>query len=88
MLEMPTSSNETLARDIISAQTANGFRIVVIGLLCVNIGPRMIHSLIHRRGGLGFFVPSLIPFLLVFLVAAQGRGAHSRAEIALNLRNP
>jgi exosortase C (VPDSG-CTERM-specific) len=43
----------------------NGFRILVIGLLCVNIGPQMIHSLIHRRGGPVFFVLSLIPFLLV-----------------------
>ena len=43
----------------------NGFRILVIGLLCVNIGPQMIHSLIHRRGGPVFFVLSLIPLLLV-----------------------
>ena len=43
----------------------NGFRILVIGLLCVNIGPQMIHSLIHRRGGPLFFVLSLIPFFLV-----------------------
>ena len=42
----------------------NGFRIVVIGLLCVNLGPQMIHSAIHRRGGPLFFVLSLIPFLL------------------------
>src|SRR6266550_2956654 len=37
----------------------NGFRILVIGLLCVNMGPQMIHSLIHRRGGPLFFVLSL-----------------------------
>jgi exosortase C (VPDSG-CTERM-specific) len=43
----------------------NGFRILVIALLCVNIGPQMIHSLIHRRGGPLFFALSLIPFLLV-----------------------
>jgi exosortase C (VPDSG-CTERM-specific) len=43
----------------------NGFRIAVIGLLCVNAGPQMIHSLIHRRGGPVFFVLSLIPFLLL-----------------------
>ena len=43
----------------------NGFRILVIGLLCVNVGPQMIHSLIHRRGGPVFFALSLIPFLLV-----------------------
>jgi exosortase C (VPDSG-CTERM-specific) len=43
----------------------NGFRILVIGLLCVNIGPQMIHSIIHRRGGPLFFVLSLIPLFLV-----------------------
>jgi exosortase C (VPDSG-CTERM-specific) len=43
----------------------NGFRILVIGLLCVNAGPQMIHSLIHRRGGPVFFMLSLIPFFLV-----------------------
>jgi exosortase C (VPDSG-CTERM-specific) len=43
----------------------NGFRILVIGVLCVNIGPQMIHSIIHRRGGPFFFVISLIPFLLL-----------------------
>jgi exosortase C (VPDSG-CTERM-specific) len=43
----------------------NGFRILVIGLLCVNLGPQMIHSVIHRRGGPVFFVLSLIPFLLL-----------------------
>jgi exosortase C (VPDSG-CTERM-specific) len=43
----------------------NGFRILVIGLLCVNVGPQMIHSLIHRRGGPLFFALSLIPLLLL-----------------------
>ena len=43
----------------------NGFRILVIGLLCVHLGPQMIHSPIHRRGGPLFFVLSLIPFFLV-----------------------
>jgi exosortase C (VPDSG-CTERM-specific) len=42
----------------------NGFRILVIGLLCVNVGPQMIHSVIHRRGGPLFFVLSLVPLLL------------------------
>ena len=43
----------------------NGFRILVIGLLCVNVGPQMIHSLIHRRGGPLFFALSLVPLLLM-----------------------
>jgi exosortase C (VPDSG-CTERM-specific) len=43
----------------------NGFRILVIGLLCVHVGPEMIHSVIHRRGGPLFFVLSLIPLFLL-----------------------
>jgi exosortase C (VPDSG-CTERM-specific) len=50
----------------------NGFRILVIGLLCVNIGPQMIHSLIHRRGGPVFFVLSLIPLLLLLWWLRKG----------------
>jgi len=50
----------------------NGFRILVIGLLCVNVGPQMIHSLIHRRGGPVFFVLSLIPLLLLLWWLRKG----------------
>lgn len=50
----------------------NGFRILVIGLLCVNAGPQMIHSLIHRRGGPLFFMFSLIPFFLVLWWLRKG----------------
>ena len=41
----------------------NGFRILVIGLLCVYVGPHMSDSFIHHRGGPIFFVLSLIPLL-------------------------
>jgi exosortase/archaeosortase family protein len=50
----------------------NGFRIMMIGLLCVNVGPEMIHSLIHRRGGPLFFALSLIPFLLALWWLRRG----------------
>ena len=50
----------------------NGFRIFVIGLLCVHMGPQMIHSLIHRRGGPLFFVISLVPLLLVLWLLRKG----------------
>lgn len=50
----------------------NGFRILVIGLLCVNLGPQMIHSLIHRRGGPLFFTLALIPFFLVLWWLRKG----------------
>ena len=43
----------------------NGFRVLVISLLCVHIGPEMINSVIHRRGGPVFFVASLIPLFVV-----------------------
>ena len=46
----------------------NGFRIFIIGQLCVHIGPEMIHSPIHRHGGPLFFVLSLVPFLLLLVV--------------------
>ena len=42
----------------------NGFRILVIGLLCVHLGPDMIHSIIHKQGGPAFFALSLLPLLL------------------------
>jgi exosortase C (VPDSG-CTERM-specific) len=50
----------------------NGFRIFVIGLLCVNAGPQMINSVIHRRGGPVFFVLSLVPFLLLLWWLRKG----------------
>jgi exosortase len=50
----------------------NGFRIVVIGVLCVHMGPQMIHSPIHSRGGPLFFVLSLIPFFLVLWFLRKG----------------
>jgi exosortase C (VPDSG-CTERM-specific) len=53
----------------------NGFRILVIGLLCVHIGPQMIDSPIHRRGGPLFFALSLVPlFLLVSWLRRQEQG--------------
>jgi exosortase C (VPDSG-CTERM-specific) len=45
----------------------NGFRILVIGLLCVHIGPQMIDSAIHHRGGPIFFALSLIPLFLLLI---------------------
>jgi exosortase C (VPDSG-CTERM-specific) len=50
----------------------NGFRILVIGLLCVHVGPQMIDSPIHHRGGPLFFALSLAPlFLLVWWLRRQ-----------------
>jgi len=52
----------------------NGFRIAVIGLLCVHVGPYMIDSPIHHRGGSFFFALSLVPlFLLLWWLRRQER---------------
>jgi exosortase C (VPDSG-CTERM-specific) len=50
----------------------NGFRILVIGLLCVHVGPQMIDSTIHHQGGPFFFALSLVPlFLLLWWLRRQ-----------------
>jgi exosortase C (VPDSG-CTERM-specific) len=61
------------------ALVRNGFRVFVIGELCVHISPDMIHSFIHRQGGPIFFALSLIPFsiLLVALVKFEKRRSAS-----------
>jgi exosortase C (VPDSG-CTERM-specific) len=54
----------------------NGLRILVISLLCVHIGPHMINSVIHRRGGPFFFAASLVP-LFALLWCLRRQEAHS-----------
>jgi exosortase C (VPDSG-CTERM-specific) len=45
----------------------NGFRIFVVGELCVHVSHDMINSWIHHHGGPVFFALSLIPFFLVLI---------------------
>ena len=52
----------------------NGFRVFVIGQLCVHIGPRMIDSPIHHHGGPLFFVLSLAPFFLLLYFLGKSEG--------------
>lgn len=71
----------------------NGFRIFIIAQLCVHIGPDMIHSVIHRRGGPIFFALSLLPlFLLVWLLlrseAAQRGVMNSAGEVGTGVPSP
>ncbi len=51
----------------------NGFRVFVLGELCVHLGPQIIDTPIHHQGGPVFFVVSLIPFslLLYFLMKSE-----------------
>lgn len=50
----------------------NGFRILVISWLCVEVGPHMIDSFIHHRGGPIFFALSLIPLFLILWFLRRG----------------
>jgi exosortase/archaeosortase family protein len=54
----------------------NGFRVFVVGELCVRISHEMINSPIHRHGGPLFFALSLVPFfaLLLFLRKSELAG--------------
>lgn len=58
----------------------NGFRIFTLSELCIHIGPQMIDSPIHHKGGPIFFALSLIPFfiLLYLMVKSERRAPHSR----------
>ena len=58
----------------------NGLRVAVIGNLCVQFGPQMIHSLIHRRGGPLFFTLSLIPLFLLLWWLHRGEGRKGTPE--------
>jgi exosortase C (VPDSG-CTERM-specific) len=49
----------------------NGFRIFTLGELCVHIGPEMIDSNIHHRGGPLFFAIALVPFLYVLYLLVK-----------------
>ena len=57
----------------------NAVRIFVIGWLCVHMGPEMIDSWIHRKGGPVFFAVSLVP---LFLMAWWLRGRKPVASAA------
>ena len=58
----------------------NGFRILVIGVLCVHVGPQMINSVIHHRGGPLFFALSLIPLFLLLWWLRNGERSEARGQ--------
>ena len=66
-LESPWRRLVLVAFVIPLAIIRNGFRILVIGLLCAHVGPHMIDSIIHRHGGPLFFALSLGPLFLFLL---------------------
>lgn len=62
----------------------NGFRIFVLGQLCIQIGPHMIDSVWHHQGGPIFFALSLVPFsiLVYFLMRGERRARRTSASAA------
>jgi exosortase C (VPDSG-CTERM-specific) len=65
----------------------NGFRIFVIGQLCVSVGPHMIESPIHHHGGPIFFALSLIPFaILTYFLVKSDRSRTISRPAATNLK--
>jgi exosortase C (VPDSG-CTERM-specific) len=66
----------------------NGFRILVIGWLCVEFGPQMIHSIIHKQGGPLFFALSLIPLFLVLWWLRRGEAPKAETSQNLNAEMP
>jgi exosortase C (VPDSG-CTERM-specific) len=60
----------------------NGFRIFTIAMLCVHVGPAMIDSPIHRRGGPIFFALSLVPFVALLVAMRRSeRANNNRASV-------
>jgi exosortase C (VPDSG-CTERM-specific) len=50
----------------------NGFRILVLGWLCVHVGPQILDTPIHHKGGPIFFILSLIPLFLLLWTLCKG----------------
>lgn len=65
----------------------NGFRVFVIGQLCVHWGPQMINSPLHRKGGPIFFVLSLVPFFGFLLLLLKTEMQHSGSGSRINIRS-
>jgi exosortase len=64
----------------------NGFRIWVIGFLCVEFGPQMIDSTIHHHGGPLFFALSLIPLFLFLWWLQRGEADPQISAITTDFR--
>ncbi len=56
----------------------NGFRVFVLGMLCVHVGPHMIDTAIHHQGGPLFFALSLVPLGLLLWWLRRGGASPGR----------
>lgn len=58
----------------------NGFRVFVLGELCVNVNPKLIESAIHKQGGPYFFALSLIPFFALLYWLRRSERKNQKGE--------
>lgn len=77
-LRTPWRRGVLLAAVVVIGVIRNAFRILVIALLCVEVGPEMIDSAIHHRGGPVFFVLSLVPLLALIYWLRLGERSSRR----------
>jgi exosortase C (VPDSG-CTERM-specific) len=65
----------------------NGFRVYVLGELCVHVSPRIIDSPLHHQGGPIFFVLSLIPLFVLLMVLQRSETREARLNHAKQSEN-
>jgi exosortase C (VPDSG-CTERM-specific) len=66
---------------ILLAILRNGFRVFTIGELCIHIGPQMINSPIHHKGGPIFFILSLIPLFILLVVLQKSERQETKTSL-------
>lgn len=59
----------------------NGFRVFVIGQMCIHMGPQMIDSPVHHKGGPIFFVLSLVPLFLLLVILQKSEKDGSKTGL-------
>ena len=66
----------------------NALRVATIAALCVHIGPEMIDSWVHKRGGPYFFALSMVPFMIVLYLLVRSDRKPNAISINENKQNP
>jgi len=61
---------------IVLGVVRNGFRILVLGWLCVHVGPRILDTPIHHHGGPTFFILSLVPMSILLWAFCKAESKH------------
>lgn len=65
----------------------NALRVATIAAVCVYIGPEMIDSWVHKRGGPYFFALSMLPFMIVLYILLKSERKPKDNAIYENKQN-